>query len=80
MSTKKKKGEREKKIMKKDRDRQEYREKDKDICKEREREIESERKTDRKKRTNGIEDMKKEMSIKCLFCKEKIWERLIENV
>lgn len=47
---------------------------------QRKREIERERKTDRKKRTKGIEDMRKEMSIKCLFCKEKIWERLIENV
>lgn len=81
MSTKKKKGEREKKNNEKGQrqtgiqgERQRY------LQRKREREIESERKTDRKKRTKGIEDIRKELSIKCLFCKEKIWERLIKNI
>lgn len=75
MSTKKKKRrKREKKITDRNTGRKTK------IFAKKEREIESERKTDRKKRTKGIEDMRKEMSIKCLFCKEKIWERLIENV
>lgn len=79
MSNKKKKGEREKKNNEKGQ-RQTGIQGERQRYLQRKRERDWKWKTDRKKRTKGIEDMRKEMSIKCLFCKEKIWERLIENV